>query len=129
MKDCGQTDTFINGTCCQITYNLVRQAMQGESYTMDLAGRDGGIVEKAVNLGIDAHLEACFCPDRGDKYEWKCGKLCCVVSVESFPTLLRRLYEMDSDESEAQMLADVMLRTLGINEHGTLVGREALGLE
>lgn len=52
-----------NSNCCKITYELVRQAMDGEPFTMQLAGNDGPIVEEAVNQGIDGHLEACFCPD------------------------------------------------------------------
>ncbi|MBI2806106.1 MAG: hypothetical protein HYX68_14085 [Planctomycetes bacterium] len=118
-----------NTNSCQISYALIRQAMEGEPYTMQLAGNDGPIVEEAVNQGIDGHLEACFCPDRGDRFEWVGGKLHCIVSKASFPTLIRRLYEVEDEEGEAARLADDMLRVLGINEYGRLVGREALGLD
>jgi geranylgeranyl pyrophosphate synthase len=54
--------------------------------------------------------------------------LTCVVSEASFPTLIRRLYEVEDEEGEAARLADDMLSTLGFSEYGKLVGREALGL-
>jgi hypothetical protein len=117
-----------NTNCCQIDYDLIRQAMT-EAYTMSLVGNDAALIEQAVNIGIDGCLEACFVPDRGDRFEWRGHRLECVVSVESLPTLLRRLYEIEDEEGEAAMLADAMLSTLGINEYGRFVGREALGLD
>ena len=44
----------------------------------------------AVNEGIDGHLEACYCPDRGDRYEGgkrKAGKLvlCHTLECSSVP--------------------------------------------
>ena len=51
-------------------------------------------VIEAVNEGIDAHLEACFCPARGDRYEGgkrKAGKLVmcrtfeCTSALNPFP--------------------------------------------
>jgi hypothetical protein len=89
----------------------------------------------AVNQGIDAHLEACFCPDRGDRYDGgqrKAGKLVlcrtleCSVSPESLPVLLRRL--CDSDDEAGPRLASDILTVLGFTEGGKFVGREALGL-
>ena len=97
-------------------------------------------VVEAVNQGIDGHLEACFCPDRGDRYEGgerKAGKLVlcrsldCVVSVESLPVLLRRLFDLDTtdDVADAGMsLGGDILLTLGFDECGQFVGREAVGL-
>jgi hypothetical protein len=124
-----------------VSYKAVRNAMDGEPYTMSLTGTDEiRAVIEAVNQGIDSHLEACFCPDRGDRYEGgsrKAGKLTicrtleCCVSVESLPTLLRRLFELDGDEvtvEAATSLGSDILMTLGFNEYGQFVGREALGL-
>lgn len=124
-----------------ITYDAVCRAMDGEPYTMSLTGKDEiRAVIDAVNQGIDSHLEACFCSERGDRYEGgsrKAGKLTichtleCCVSVESLPTLLRRLFELDDDEETvdaAMMLGGDILMTLGFNEYGQFVGREALGL-
>ena len=78
-----------------VDYETVRQAMDGEPFTMSLTDDDEiNAVVAAVNQGIDAHLEACFCPDRGDRYEGgkrKAGKLVlcrtleCTVSPESLP--------------------------------------------
>jgi len=80
-----------------------------DHFTMELVGEAGQVVEQLVNQGIDAHLEACFIPDRGDSYEWvehklKDGtvfavKLHCKVSRESLPVLLRRMLEDDGDEA------------------------------
>lgn len=122
-------NTLENTNCCQISYALIRQAMVSEPFTMQLAGSDGPIVEEAVNVGIDGFLEACFVPDRGDRFEWVGGKLHCVVSEASLPTLIRRLYEVDDEEGEAARLADDILCTLGFSEYGKFVGREALGLD
>ena len=119
-----------------VDYETVRMAMNGEPFTMSLIDDDEiKAIVAAVNQGIDAHLEACYCPDRGDKYQGgkrKAGKLVlcrtleCAVSVESLPTLLRRL--CDSPGEEAVRLASDILMVLGINEYGRFVGREALGL-
>ena len=125
-----------------VDYETVRQAMANEPFTMSLTCDDEiKAVVAAVNQGIDSHLEACYCPDRGDRYEGgkrKAGKLVlchtleCAVSPESLPTLLRRLCESDLGDSEAESagmrLASDICMVLGINEYGTFVGREALGL-
>jgi hypothetical protein len=87
-------------------------------------------------------LEACFCPDRGDRYEGgerKAGKLVlcrtleCSISPDSLPVLLRRLCESElGGDAEVQsaglQLADCILMCLGFNESGQFVGREAVGL-
>jgi hypothetical protein len=116
----------------------IQQAMAEEGlthYPMSLVGEDVQAVISAVNVGIDAHLTACFCPDRGDLYEaggrsitatsdtkhWKKGDklqlahtLECKVSAESLPVLLRRLDE--SDDEAASSLRSAILSTLGIEE-------------
>ena len=122
-----------NGT---VTYKPVQDAMNDEPFTMSLTDTDEiKAVIDAVNQGIDAHLEACFCPDRGDRYDGgkrKAGKLVicrtleCVVSVESLPVLLRRLCELD--DSAGLRLAGDILMVLGFDYSGKFVGREALGL-
>ncbi len=119
-----------------VDYATVRNAMNGEPFPMSLTDDDEiKAVVAAVNQGIDAHLEACFVPDRGDSYEGgkrKAGKLVlcrtleCAISPESLPTLLRRLCE--SPGEEAVRLATDILLVLGFNEYGRFVGREALGL-
>ena len=123
-----------------VTYETIRRAMNGEPFTMSLVEEDEiRAVVLAVNQGIDAHLEACFCPDRGDEYEGgkrKAGKLVlcrtleCTVSPESLPVLLRRLCESDLGDSETDSagtrLATDILYVLGINECGEYVGREVL---
>ena len=125
----------------KVTYRAVRKAVDGEPYTMSLTDTNEiRAVVDAVNVGIDSHLEACFCPEQGDRYEGGkrragkqvlCGTLECAVSVESLPVLLRRLFELDADErvaDAAMSLAGDILMTLGFDEYGRFVGREALGL-
>ena len=124
-----------------VDYDTVRQAMAGEPFTMSLTDTDEiKAIIAAVNEGIDSHLEACYCPDRGDRYEGgkrRAGKLVlcqtleCVVSVESLPTLLRRLCESDLGgdpdvQAEGNRLAADVLMVLGVNEYGEFVGREML---
>ena len=113
-------NTFQNSNLCVISYAIVRKAMKGKPFTMRLAKADGKIVEHVVNKGIDSRLEACFVsPDRGDKYVWENGFLNCVVSVESFPVLLRRLSE---DVDDAAALLDDCLTVLGFDENGRQFG-------
>lgn len=124
-----------------VDYKTVRMAMNGEPFTMSLTDTDEvKAVIAAVNEGIDGHLEACFCPDRGDRYDGghrKAGKLLlcrtleCTISVESLPTLLRRLSESDLGgdpdiQSAGSRLASDILMVLGINEYGEFVGKEML---
>ena len=124
-----------------VSYETIRQAMYGEPFDMSLTDMDEiRAVIEAVNEGIDSHLEACFCPDRGDRYgggERRAGKLVlcrtleCVVSPESLPVLLRRLCESelggDPDvQAEGNRLASDILMVLGISESGKFVGKEAL---
>ena len=116
----------------------IRHAMADEGmdhYSMSLVGDDIEAVIEAVNIGIDAHLTACNCPQRGDSYQhgdrsitatwdteyWAAGDrlvlartLECKVSAESLPVLLRRLGEDGSDI--ASSLRGAILSTLGIDE-------------
>ena len=116
----------------------VRKAMAEEGithYTMSLVGEDIEAVIQAVNIGIDAHLTACNCLERGDSYEhgerslaassdtkyWKSGDkltlartLECRVSAESLPVLLRRLGDAGSEA--AWSLRSAVLSTLNIEE-------------
>ena len=119
-----------------VTYETVRFAMSGEPFTMSLTDSDEVMaVIQAVNEGIDAYLEACYCPSRGDQFEGgkrRAGKfvLCrtleCVVSPESLPVLLRRLCELE-DSAGMRLAADILM-VLGFNDYGEFVGRKALGL-
>jgi hypothetical protein len=93
-----------------------------EGYTMSLVGEDGRAVIAAVNQGIDAHLEACFVLDRGDRYgglaapnvskKAPATRLECVVSPESLVTLVRRL--MQADDPVAESLAAGICQTLDL---------------
>jgi hypothetical protein len=116
-----------------VTYKAVRKAMDGEPYTMSLTDTDEiRAVIDAVNQGIDSHLEACFCPQLGDRFHGGkrmagrltlCHTLECSVSPESLPVLLRRLFE--GDDAGMSLAGDILM-TLGFDEHGQFVGREAV---
>ena len=128
---------FNNENGFTITYATVRRAMDGKPFTMSLTSKDEiEAIVAAVNQGIDSRLQACFCPGLGDRYAKGnrtigetvvCHTLECSVSVESFPTLVRRLFE--SENEIGWDLASNMLYVLGFDEYGKFVGREALGLE
>jgi hypothetical protein len=100
---------------------VLKKKEHNKPFSMSLVGdAEKEAVMLAVNQGIDAHLEACYVPERGDSYRqgkrttkatedsefWKKGDelvlartLECVVSVESLPVLIRRLLEMDSGDA------------------------------
>jgi hypothetical protein len=81
---------------------------------MSLVGEEAKVVQEVVNQGIDAHLQACFIPDRGDKYKHSGSRLECEVSGESLAVLLRRLTEKEyGPDSECESLAGDILRTIG----------------
>ena len=121
---------------CNLNYEPIRNAMNGEPFTMSLTDTDEiEAVIDAVNQGIDSHLEACFCPERGDEYSGGkreagrlvlCRTLDCTISPDSLPVLLRRL--LDGDDEAGYRLANDILNVLGFDENGNFVGREALEL-
>ena len=92
-------------TFAAVWSNELKQAIvnaQGATpYSMSLVGDDIETVTDAVNQGIDAHLEACFIPDRGDSYDMVQGdyvtRLECSVSAESLPVLIRRILESNNE--------------------------------
>lgn len=63
-----------------------------------------------ISKGIDSYLEACFVPERGDKYILTAGALSCVISPESLCCLVRRIIE--SDNEEMQDLAEGIMESL-----------------
>jgi hypothetical protein len=124
-----------NSNMVRIPYTAIRTAMKGEPFWMSLTGHARDVVIKVLRQGIDSALEACNCPDRGDRYEQVARRiptgqiiamaLDCSVSVDSLPTLLRRLSEHDDSErpedeqGEALSLVDGILQVLGFAEDGT----------
>jgi hypothetical protein len=100
----------------------INKATPKQGYPMSLVGADRQIVIAAVNQGIDSHLEACFVPDRGDRFSMRTPlgirgrisgpRLECMVSPESLPVLVRRL--MESEDEEAESLASSICQSLDI---------------
>jgi hypothetical protein len=93
-----------------------------DGYPMSLVGADCQSVLAAVNQGIDAYLEACFVPGRGDQFGYTLSRrgsgdvpgarLECNLSPESLVTLVRRL--LQSDDPTAESLAAGICQTLGL---------------
>jgi hypothetical protein len=93
-----------------------------DGYPMSLVGADCEAVIAAVNQGIDAYLEACFVPDRGDQFGYTLSRrgsggvpgarLECHLSPESLVTLVRRL--LQADDPTAESLAAGICQTLGL---------------
>lgn len=89
---------------------------------MSLVGGDRHAAIAAVNQGIDAHLEVCFVPARGDRFRVQTPpgirgqisgpRLECRVSPQSLPVLVRRLLESGDDTAES--LAASICQTLNI---------------
>lgn len=121
-------EAFHNQMLCVVTYDTVRQALDGDTFAMTITDEDEfEAIKRAVNQGIDAHLEACFSPDRGDSCEVSGRRAHLVFSADSLPVLLRRLSE-DGDAAGLSVLSSVLTH-LGFNDAGEFVGRKALGLE
>lgn len=109
-----------------VNYGAVRAAMGDKPYTMSLVGDDAKAVKAAVNQGIDSYLEACFSRCLGDNYEVNDRKvgdkiitraLDCVVSKESLPVLLRRLFETEGElEDAAHDLAGAIMDQLEVGD-------------
>ena len=100
----------------------IAKAAPQAGYSMSLVGEDQPTVINAVNQGIDAYLEACYVPGRGDSFRLEtppgirgiisAPRLECKVSPKSLPVLVRRL--MESGDEQAELLASSMCQTLEI---------------
>jgi hypothetical protein len=120
-------EAFLNEMLCPVSYAAVREAMGNHPFRMVLADNDEvEAVRTAVNQGIDSHLEACFLKDR-DSYEIEGRRMRCSITSESLPVLLRRLSE-DRSAAGIALLGQILF-SLGFDDGGRFVGREALGLE
>ena len=85
-------------------------ACGGESYPMELTGKDIEIAVTVINQGIDSHLEAVFFNRFEAEYSHKLGLS---IDKRSMHTFLRRLIEMwESGNDEAGDLASSILYTL-----------------
>lgn len=99
----------------QLSKAILKEAP--DHYKMDLVYSEAQAVCNAVNQGIDAHLEACFCPDRGDKHTVRDTRFTGRRNVfefsrESLPVLVRRL--MESGDERSELLASDICQTIGI---------------
>jgi hypothetical protein len=100
----------------------IGKAAPKAGYHLSLVAEDRQKVIAAANQGIDAYLEACCVPARGDSFRLQTPpgirgrisgpRLECKVSPKSLPVLIRRL--MESGDEQAESLASSMCQTLEI---------------
>ena len=113
--------TFSYSWTAKLGTEIARAAPKA-GYHMSLVAEDRQKVIAALNQGIDAYLEACFVPGRGDSFRLQTPpgirgrisgpRLECKVSAKSLPVLVRRL--MESGDEQAESLASSMCQTLEI---------------
>lgn len=123
---------FTNGNLCGISYGHVLDAINetdSDPFEMTVKSQEEwSVIAKCVNIGIDGHLEAIT--DAPKEFDF--GD--CNISPHNLCILLRRLseghaYENDSDWEIGRQILDGILTTIGFDDAGDFVGREALGLE
>lgn len=95
------------------TKEAVKKCKNG-FFSMEMVGEDADAVVKAVNQGIDAHLEALV----SSNFKWAnqppgFKRLMCKISPEDMPVLLRRLSEGDEN---AERLGEDIISILGRGE-------------
>lgn len=129
--------TICNSELVQVPYSTVLRAIaltDSDPFTMTIrCPIEWAAIAQCVNQGIDAHLEACL--KDIDRYEN--GQ--CSITPHSLCVLLRRMGETEFRDTEDHTADDIwdaamslqtgILTVLGIDEYGTYVGREALGLD
>jgi hypothetical protein len=112
-------DTRKFKTMISISYGVpdpadIVSACNGEDYPMELPpGDDLDVVARAINQGIDSHLE----PIRFHEFTASCGhKIGIAIEPESMPVFLRRLVELwEAGDEPAGDFASSILQTLDID--------------
>ena len=131
-------NTIPNCQLVNVPYLTVLQAIEAtdsDPFTMTIRCQvEWAVIAQCVNQGIDAYLEACCIKGR-DIYD----NGHCKVSPQSLCVLLRRLGDSEfkaTDDHSAEDLWDAatslqssIFMVLGIDDYGTYIGREAMGLE
>lgn len=138
MPDVQTENTIQNCQLVDVPYSTVLHAIEAtdsDPFSMTIrCDVEWAAISQCVNRGIDGYLEACCIKGR-DIYD----NGHCLVSANSLCVLLRRLGDTDfrgNDDHSADELWDAasslqssILMVLGIDDCGTYVGREAMGLE
>ncbi|RLI52781.1 MAG: hypothetical protein DRO87_12635 [Candidatus Thorarchaeota archaeon] len=136
--DSCEVETFTQENLCLVTYAAVREAQGDEPFHIDTQCQtEANALAAAINQGIDSRLQAVSCQDKvrammiGDKVAGM--RLHLDITPDTLPVLIRRLFEgsgMDEETFDAaESLASGIMTSLGFDECGRFVGREALGLE
>lgn len=94
-----------------IPYAAISEAVAALAggYIVRARGDDYARLAAAVNQGIDARLQACFVPDRGDSLKGDEFRF----SPASLPVLVRRLLDTDDAEGASESMGRDILGTLG----------------
>lgn len=97
-----------------LTYGALPDVLVvGETYNMELVGEAREVVARAINQGIDSHLEA-VCFDQYDASNTVASRLGLNIEPGSVRVLLRRLVEQwHGGCEESGSLAGDILGTLG----------------
>jgi hypothetical protein len=140
QKQCGTAQdefTICNSDLVQVPYSTVLRAIaltDSAPFAMTIrCSTEWASVAQCVNQGIDSYLEAICDPsdvfDNGH----------CSVTPHSLCVLLRRMGETEFQATEDRSADEIwdastslqssIFTVLGIDEYGTYVGREAMGLE
>ena len=131
-------NTILNCQLVNVPYTTVLKAIEAtdsDPFVMTIRCKvEWAAVAHCVNQGIDAYLEACCIKDKDVFDNGNCS-----VSPQSLCTLLRRLGDTEFKATEKHSAEDLwdaattlqssIFMVLGIDDYGTYVGREAMGLE
>lgn len=138
MPETTTENTILNCQLINVPYQTVLKAIEetgSDPFTMTIRCEvEWASIAQCVNQGIDAHLEACLVKGK-DVFD----NGHCEVSPESLCTLLRRLGDTEFKATESHSAEDIwdaatslqssIFMVLGIDDYGSFVGREAMGLE
>jgi len=136
--DSCEPETFTQENLCLVTYAAVREAQGDEPFHITTQCQtQANALAEAINIGIDARLQAVSVTDKivakmvGDKV--LANELQLEITPDTLPVLIRRLFDgqgMDDETFDAaHTLGGDIMNSLGFDDTGKFVGREALGLE
>ncbi len=90
--------------------SAIKERAPADGYSMHLMGDDYNHAAKAINQGIDSHLEAIQFEQSSGIY----GKRGLRITADTLHVLVRRLMETADETGEAHSLASCICETLNI---------------
>jgi len=133
-----EPETLTQEMCCVVSYAAIIKAQGEERFFISTQCQtQANALAAAINRGIDSRLQAVSCDSEivqkyiGDKPFAREMQL--LITPATLPVLIRRLFEGDGMDEEtydaAHTLGGDIMNSLGFDDCGNFVGREALGLE